>query len=268
MFWGFVLRLLVGSFLAPILFSFLLVPLLGLLALTVRRGKPKLSLIGYPVLAMLVLAQVYFWGMWAAYCAFLAMVRASNPDVTHRWLYFVVAFLFVTAPVGYLSSQEQVAATSAQEVRGIRQGSKLYSGFAVVAFLAFSLWPSLMLIPYGWFTGLTVPIEGRVATQLEEKYFESLNTWVSRGGPVGEVQGVVVQTCGRLVMLNATSWEKIRLLTTGREDFDFRVDVCTKMTANRVYPQPEFQKKEVVSMVCDKPGVGLFSKLCTRSGLR
>jgi len=268
MFWGFLLRLLIGDFLVPIVFSFMIVPLLGLLALT-NRGKPNLSLLGYPVLALLLLAQLYFWGMWAAYCAALAVVRASHPDVTHSWLYYVVAFLCVTAPIGYLSSQEQASGTSAQEARGIQRGSTLYGAFAIVAFLAFSLWPGLMATPYSWFIALTVPVEGRGAQRLEEEYFRTLDNWVARGGPLEEVQATVVETCGNLVMLTATSnMQRLRLSTTDREIYHFRVGVCTKMTVNRVHPQPDLQQKETVSMICDRLSVELFSKLCTRSGLR
>jgi hypothetical protein len=69
-------------------------------------------------------------------------------------------------------------------------------------------------------------------------------------------------------MLTVNASEKLSLTTTQREEFHFRVDVCTKMTANRVHPQPEFEKKELVSMICDASKVALFRKLCKHSGLR
>jgi hypothetical protein len=107
------------------------------------------------------------------------------------------------------------------------------------------------------------------ATQkLEATYFATLDGWVNRGGPVNEMQDTVVQTCGKLVMLTATASEKLALTTTQRDEFHFRVDVCTKMTANRVHPQPEFEKKEIVSMVCDESKLSLFRKLCRHSKLR
>jgi hypothetical protein len=71
----------------------------------------------------------------------------------------------------------------------------------------------------------------------------------------------VVETCGKLVMLTTDTLEKIALATTQREEFHFRVDVCTKMTVNRVYPQPEFEKKEIIVMICDESKVMLFRKL-------
>lgn len=104
--------------------------------------------------------------------------------------------------------------------------------------------------------------------KLESKYFTTLDEWARGGGRVQEVQEKVVKTCGKLVMLNASIPEKIALSTTQREEFHFRVDVCTKMTVNRVYKQPEFEKKGLVEMICDESQVTLFRKLCRHSGLR
>jgi hypothetical protein len=103
--------------------------------------------------------------------------------------------------------------------------------------------------------------------KLEEMYLETLNGWVKRGGPVNEIQDTVVQTCGKLVMLNVSASEKVALSTTQKEEYHFRVDVCMKMTVNRVHPQPEFEKKEIVKMICQESKVALFKKLCEQSGL-
>lgn len=103
--------------------------------------------------------------------------------------------------------------------------------------------------------------EDSAELKLEAKYMATLDDGVKRGGPVTEIEKTVVETCGKLVMLTADSLEKVALATTQREEFHFRVDVCTKMTANRVYPQPEFEKKEIVVMICDESKVMLFRKL-------
>lgn len=101
----------------------------------------------------------------------------------------------------------------------------------------------------------------------EEKYFAGLDHWVRDGGNVKTVQQAVVEPCGELVTLNATKTEAVGFLTTNREEFDFRVDVCVKMTVNRVHKQPEFEKPEIVGMICGSGNV-LFEKLCRRSGLK
>jgi hypothetical protein len=121
------------------------------------------------------------------------------------------------------------------------------------------------------FFGIFVTVahaEKSVTEQLEEKYFHTLDGWVKRGGSMNEVQDTVVQTCGKLVMLTVSNSEKVALSTTQREEFHYRVDVCTKMTINRVHPQPEFEKKEIIRMICDEIKVNLFKKLCKRYGLR
>ncbi len=110
--------------------------------------------------------------------------------------------------------------------------------------------------------------EENLAKQLETKYFTILDDWVSRGGPTNEIQSTVVQTCGKLVMLSANTSEKTAFMTTEREEFDFRVDVCTKMTVHQIYAQPEFEKKEIVSMICKESKVTLFHKLCEHFGVR
>lgn len=121
------------------------------------------------------------------------------------------------------------------------------------------------------FLGVTVTVahaEKSATEQLEEKYFQTLDGWVKRGGPVNELQDTVVKTCGKLVMLTASNSEKVSLSTTQRDEFHHRVDVCTKMTVNRVHPQPEFEKKEIIRMICDESKENLFKKLCKRYGFR
>jgi hypothetical protein len=107
-----------------------------------------------------------------------------------------------------------------------------------------------------------------VSEKLEELYFKTLDDWVARGGQIDEVQKSVVETCGKLVMWAASAREKIGFMASQRSEFDFRVDVCMKMTVNRVHKQPEFEKPELVQTICDKSGILLFTKLCKRSGLR
>jgi len=107
-----------------------------------------------------------------------------------------------------------------------------------------------------------------LARSLEDKYFEILDGWVQRGGPTDEVQETVVKTCGELVMYTASASEKLSFMTYEREEFHFRVDACTKMTAHRLYPQPEFQNREIVKMICHESEVPLFKKLCKRAQIR
>ncbi len=73
-----------------------------------------------------------------------------------------------------------------------------------------------------------------------------------------------------LVWTQAGAFERLELMTIYRDEFDFRVDVCTKMTVNRVYKQPEFENPEMVNTICAdiNPYHELFLRLCSRSGLQ
>ena len=107
-----------------------------------------------------------------------------------------------------------------------------------------------------------------VESALREKYLMGLDAWVDNGGQVALLQEEVLETCGMLVMLEASAAEKIQLVTTRREDFHFRVDVCAKMTVNRVHAQPEFQQEDTIAVICDQAKIQLFDLLCVHSGLR
>lgn len=103
---------------------------------------------------------------------------------------------------------------------------------------------------------------------LIDRYFKALDQWVAGGGTLGQIQSEVVENCGKLVMLHATEAEQTSFMTTQRDEFDFRVDVCTKITVNRVHPQPEFDNPKITTMICDESQLALFKKLCWKSGLR
>jgi hypothetical protein len=80
----------------------------------------------------------------------------------------------------------------------------------------------------------------------------------------------IAENCGQLVMTEAGWFERIQLMTYLRDEFDFRVDVCAKMTANRVYKQPQFEDAELVKMICwdTHPYHRVFVRLCQHAGLR
>jgi hypothetical protein len=104
-------------------------------------------------------------------------------------------------------------------------------------------------------------------TSLYDHYLAGLDTWVQKGGDVGTLQADVVETCGKLVMSQSGVFQNFKFLTYARDDFDFYVDVCTKMTVNRVHKQPEFEKPQIVASLCGPSSEVFFRKLCLRSGL-
>ena len=111
-------------------------------------------------------------------------------------------------------------------------------------------------------------VGGASAETLKERYLRALDRWVAEGGKEAEIQESVIRTCGKLVMVTASAGERLGFVTTQRKEWAYRVDVCAKMTANRVHPQPEFEKVKFVKMICDDSKVQLFRELCVRAGLR
>lgn len=162
-------------------------------------------------------------------------------------LYFLVAVLFFAPYYNWTYAKENGF------FKWLFLGEIIATGKAIV-------WP--------YFTVIESDSYRKTKQKVEDKYFETLDGWVRRGGPVAEVQDTVVGTCGKLVSLMASMGENIALTTFQRDEYHFRTDVCVKMTANRASPQPEFEKPEMVEMICDKSKLELFVKLCKRSGLR
>ena len=101
----------------------------------------------------------------------------------------------------------------------------------------------------------------------EALYLSRLDSWVNKGGDAATVQRDVVENCGKLVMVTASPLEAFGFLTTDRATWDFHVDACVKLTVNRKWKQPEFEKPETVALICDGD-VAIFRTLCKRSGLR
>src|SRR6201987_758801 len=81
-------------------------------------------------------------------------------------------------------------------------------------------------------------------------YTQQLNAWVAGGGDIQVLQSQVVETCGKRVITQAGLAEQLTLISFYSDEFDYRVDVCTKMTVNRVHTQPAFATPELVDMIC------------------
>jgi hypothetical protein len=106
-----------------------------------------------------------------------------------------------------------------------------------------------------------------LAQDLEKRYLSTLDEWVAKGGPVSEIQERVVGTCGKLILAAASPSERVTLSTTQRDEFDFRVDVCSKMTVHRVHKQPEFENREIIKNICGGNSLPIFKRLCKHSGI-
>lgn len=93
-------------------------------------------------------------------------------------------------------------------------------------------------------------------------YVGRLDKWVASRAPMSSVQSDVVENCGKLTMTQAGFFGYITLSTFNRSELDFRVDVCSKITVNRAYKQPEFENKKIVQLLCDG-SQPLFKRFCS-----
>ncbi|HXB27002.1 MAG TPA: hypothetical protein VNV25_19905 [Gemmatimonadaceae bacterium] len=156
-FWGYLVRLFVGDIVATFAFPLVLGPVLALSAVAWRRSGGKVSLGVALGMAAALITQIWFWSLWAAYCARVAALRVSQPVVTHGWVYYLIAFTFVVSPLAYLGTRERQMATSATEVRSIDGGTSLYQWLAIVAYVVFAAFPGLIPGPYLDTLGVLVP---------------------------------------------------------------------------------------------------------------
>lgn len=105
--------------------------------------------------------------------------------------------------------------------------------------------------------------------KLENVYLERLDKWVSDGGNVGHLQEKVVTNCGKLFYIHVDPNRISILSTEERDKYDTLIDMCTKITVTRVYPQPEFESPENIELICTNVATEhpIFIKLCQKAKL-
>ncbi len=113
----------------------------------------------------------------------------------------------------------------------------------------------------------TAPAQENPGLVMENFLFGRLDQWVAGGGDLATIREEVVASCAQLAVLIATPEERALFADLDREEYDLRVDVCTKMTMHRVSPQPEFARQDVLPLICDR-GQPMLTRVCQRSGFR
>lgn len=107
--------------------------------------------------------------------------------------------------------------------------------------------------------------------RLSNKQIAALDFWAARPAAktfddvLPTVNAEVMPACGELAFAQATALERLWLITFGRDELDFRVDVCVKMTVNRNYPQPEFLDTALVGQICGGK-TRIFERICKHNG--
>jgi hypothetical protein len=141
--------LLFGGFLAVLIFSIGLMACIAPMALFAKSDSPP-KIVRLSFLGIAGIYQIYFWGFWSAFCVTMTIKFTNKPEVTWDWLYWITGFMWCISVIGWLAHKEKQSSQSFEEARGIQKGTTLYSFIAIIAFLAFSFFPSLILPPYGW----------------------------------------------------------------------------------------------------------------------
>ena len=166
--------LLFSGFPALLILSVGFIACLAPLSLFAKMQRPPLIVI--ITLALLVGAfQMYFWGLWAAYCVAITYKFTSRPAVTWDWLYFVTGFFEASSLIAWLSYKEQQG-ESFKRRSEIERGTMYYAAIAWIAYIVFAIWPSLIMPVYGWatdrldLTRYISPIEWTEQDRLSEQH--------------------------------------------------------------------------------------------------
>jgi hypothetical protein len=142
------ISLLFAGFLALFIFSLGLMACLAPIALFAKWGSPP-KVVVLPLMGIAAIYQMYFWGLWSAFCVAMTLSYTQKPEVTWDWAYWTAGFMECTSPIGWLAHKERQSSQSPEEARNIQKGTMLYSLIAIVAFGVFAFFPSLMSAPYG-----------------------------------------------------------------------------------------------------------------------
>ena len=205
--------LLLSGFPAIFLFSLGLMACFAPLALFAKMAKPPVIIL-VPVTILAGAFQVYFWGLWSAYCVAITYKFTLRPEVTRHWIYFVTGFFNSSSLISWLSYKEREG-ESYQRQREIQTGTMYYAAVAWVAFIVFSIWPTLITPTYGWvmnYLGLgDLPVfaaESRVAEYTDNDYnysFQFPSDWKMKkpppNGEFGEVRVMLQGPRGASVMV-------------------------------------------------------------------
>lgn len=150
--WKMILRFVISDFIAVIIFSFylmlFLIPIYPLGFFEDKISKNTQSVITFSFVALAGIAQLYYWVLWSAYCAYTVQYYMNSPEVIYSWLYYLIGFFAATGPIGYLSSKEQKLTTTNDENKNVQKGTFYYSLLAVIMYIVFLIWPDIMNFKY------------------------------------------------------------------------------------------------------------------------
>jgi hypothetical protein len=148
-YWGLFWRLSIGGFVVTLIFSFVIVIIVFLIAsilkISERSKKEFLNVIlVIPVSTVGFVAQAYLWILWSGFCVYSVKFFIDSPTVTQSWIYYITGFFASWLPLSYMASKEIETANSTKERNGTVVGSTMYILISILSFLVFSFFPTLM----------------------------------------------------------------------------------------------------------------------------
>lgn len=186
--------LLISALPAVFLFSIGSAACLAPLLILERKYSPP-KILSFLTFLLAGVFQIYFWGLWSAYCVSVTYKYTTRTDVTFDWIYFFVGFFNSSLIIGSLNSKRQNSDYNIIRER-IQQSSKYYAVVAWIAFVLFAFRPSLIPPVYGWATdalGLTRyinPTEWSENDRVSEKHYFSAK---KKGEEIWEFVGKIGQ---------------------------------------------------------------------------
>ena len=103
------------------------------------EAGPLLKILSYPFLIVFVVVQYGFWIAWSAYCVIRTVEKVQMPEVTHCWIYWLVAWYWSTKINKWFVRKELANEDTRFEDRDkIINGALINLVIGVVTFVSFS----------------------------------------------------------------------------------------------------------------------------------
>ena len=132
-----------------------------ILALPEREREDRSTFAAVARIAMFFCIFLYIAVAWSAFCVAIATNISSRPTVTWHWLYVAASLVWFIQlplrefdPLGLYRKVSTETRTVWDQTTYTFQTtliiSLVISGLGVLAWIVFTIWPRLTLIPYGW----------------------------------------------------------------------------------------------------------------------
>jgi hypothetical protein len=144
MYWKCLFLLFLQSIIFPWIFTFLVLPAMGLMGVgfvLTDSSKPRSSgrVTGRGLMILGIILQWFVVVGWVANCVALVRSCAYSEGVEYRFLYFITGYFLCMSPLQYMARYDP------QNDAGC--GAMV---IPTIAYVLFCLWPSLYLSAYGW----------------------------------------------------------------------------------------------------------------------